>query len=94
MMNLEGKIWFQKLQKKWIIFTVISLALIAISAAAILSTLGFWLLHWSILPAFTIAFIIIFSPLLLLNKRLKISIDKLAVMVNQQYPLFYYFLQV
>jgi hypothetical protein len=86
MMNLEGKIWFQKLQKKWIIFTVISLALIAISVAAVLSTLGFWLLHWSIAPAFTIAFIIIFSPLLLLNKSLRITIDKLAVMVNQQYP--------
>lgn len=83
---LEGKIWFQKLQKKWILFSVIRLALIAISIAAVLSTLGVWLLHWSIVPSFFIAFIFILSPLLLLNKSLKITLDKLAVLVNQQYP--------
>jgi hypothetical protein len=85
-MPTENKQWIENERKKWIIFSFISLLLLAVSNGLFFGLLGILLFGFAITKMFIAVFAATFCYLFIIDKRIKVSEKDFSVLLNQNFP--------
>ena len=85
-MAIKNNNWIANERKKWIVFSLISLFLLATSIGLFFGIIGLLLFGYAITKTFIAVFTSSFCYLLITDKKSKLSEKDFSILLNQNFP--------